>query len=233
MEQQPSLQAQSSSPALKTHQGGLTFWLDGEVLACSCPDCGSPMSIRLWLMVADCWRCGASVELTEEQEQAVRELLQRARAQGGGSPGRAAGTRPAQPAKARPMAIPVARLAIPQGRPPGSPWRDPVPRRKPSSSPPSATALIQDEWTWLRAVLGDLQAWLISAVLHMVLLILLACLLVPPRIEPPRALVLSTRIGLEDLEGAHGTRPSRIPWSSTTPEPRNRNNRPRNPSRRK
>ena len=30
------------------------------------------MSIRLWLLVADCWMCGTSIELTEEQER-VRE----------------------------------------------------------------------------------------------------------------------------------------------------------------
>ncbi|HPU07567.1 MAG TPA: hypothetical protein PLO20_13585, partial [Thermogutta sp.] len=49
------------------------IWLDGGVLACACPDCGAPMSIRLWLKLADCWRCGASVELTEEQEaEAIR-----------------------------------------------------------------------------------------------------------------------------------------------------------------
>ena len=38
----------------------VAIWIDGDVLACACPDCGAPMSIRLWLMVADCWRCGTS-----------------------------------------------------------------------------------------------------------------------------------------------------------------------------
>ena len=53
-----------------------SIWLDGDVLACACPDCGAPMSIRLWLLLADCLRCGASVELTEEQQQAARRLLE-------------------------------------------------------------------------------------------------------------------------------------------------------------
>ncbi|MDZ7618248.1 MAG: hypothetical protein U1E05_14675, partial [Patescibacteria group bacterium] len=52
-----------------------TVWLDGDVLACACPDCGAPMSIRLWLMLADCFRCGATIELTEEQEQEALRLL--------------------------------------------------------------------------------------------------------------------------------------------------------------
>lgn len=51
------------------------IWLDGGVLACACPGCGAPMSIRLWLRLADCWRCGTSIELAEEQEQAAWRLL--------------------------------------------------------------------------------------------------------------------------------------------------------------
>jgi len=52
------------------------MWLDGEVLACACPQCQAPMSVRLWLMVADCWRCGTSIELTAEQEQMALRLLE-------------------------------------------------------------------------------------------------------------------------------------------------------------
>jgi len=55
--------------------GEAGIWLDGDVLACACPECGAPMSIRLWLMVADCFRCGTSIELTEEQEQEALRLL--------------------------------------------------------------------------------------------------------------------------------------------------------------
>ena len=51
------------------------IWLDGESIFCACPDCRAPMSIRFWLMVADCWRCGASIELSEEQEREVQRLL--------------------------------------------------------------------------------------------------------------------------------------------------------------
>jgi hypothetical protein len=51
------------------------FWLDGDAIFCACPDCGAPMSVRLWLMLAECWRCGASIELSEEQERLVERLL--------------------------------------------------------------------------------------------------------------------------------------------------------------
>src|SRR5690606_35362237 len=37
--------------------------LDAETDACACPECGMPMSIRLWLRMADCLRCGTSIAL--------------------------------------------------------------------------------------------------------------------------------------------------------------------------
>ena len=64
-----------ATPGKGVVMGQAGIWLDGDVLACACPDCGAPMSIRLWLMIADCFRCGASVELSEEQEQEALRLL--------------------------------------------------------------------------------------------------------------------------------------------------------------
>lgn len=52
------------------------LWLNGGVLMCACPDCRAPMSIRFWLMIADCWQCGTSIELTEEQEREAKRLLE-------------------------------------------------------------------------------------------------------------------------------------------------------------
>ena len=31
------------------------FWLEGESIMCACPDCSALISIRHWLMIADCW----------------------------------------------------------------------------------------------------------------------------------------------------------------------------------
>ena len=64
----------ASAPPV-TRDDNLEFWLDGEALICRCPDCSAPMSVRLWLMLADCWRCGASIELDQEQEKRVRQLI--------------------------------------------------------------------------------------------------------------------------------------------------------------
>lgn len=51
------------------------FWLDGETILCGCPDCRAPMSVRLWLMTADCWRCGLSIDLSEAEEREIAKLL--------------------------------------------------------------------------------------------------------------------------------------------------------------
>jgi hypothetical protein len=90
-----------ASPALATVAPGdanagqaasKMFWLEGDALMCACPDCRAPMSVRLWLMVADCWRCRTSIELTEEQErEALRLLKQREAAQRPAPPGLGAG----------------------------------------------------------------------------------------------------------------------------------------------
>lgn len=65
-----------SNSSRASHQSReATFWLNGGVLACACPACGAPMTVRLWLMMADCWRCNASLELTEEQEREALELI--------------------------------------------------------------------------------------------------------------------------------------------------------------
>lgn len=69
----PSQSASSEPNAAKVSQ----VWLDGDVLSCACPECGAPMTIRLWLRLAECRLCGTQVELTEEQERAAHELIER------------------------------------------------------------------------------------------------------------------------------------------------------------
>jgi hypothetical protein len=62
---------------------GGSLWLAGDALMCACPDCRAPMTVRTWLMVADCWNCGTSIELNEEQEREARRLLGQAGADAG------------------------------------------------------------------------------------------------------------------------------------------------------
>lgn len=50
-------------------------WVQGNSVLCLCPDCQTPISIRLWLMIADCWKCGASIELSDEQIAEIESSL--------------------------------------------------------------------------------------------------------------------------------------------------------------
>lgn len=51
------------------------FWLDGGSVFGWCPDCEAPVTIRVWLALADCWSCGANIELTYEEQLAIKNLL--------------------------------------------------------------------------------------------------------------------------------------------------------------
>ena len=43
------------------------FWFRGNSLLCACPDCAAPMTVRTWIGLADCWRCDCSMQLSQEQ----------------------------------------------------------------------------------------------------------------------------------------------------------------------
>jgi hypothetical protein len=123
----PGATGSSGSP-VRSNRG---IWLDGDVLACACPDCSAPMSIRLWLMMADCWRCGTSLELTEEQEREALRLLEEREAQKAGpksqsKPAAAPGPAPKAEQPARP-------------KPPPKPAAAPQPAA-PADVPPAAVA---------------------------------------------------------------------------------------------
>ncbi len=205
--------------------GGL--WLQGDVIMCGCPDCHAPMSVRLWLMIADCWNCGASIELTEEQEREAQRLYQQqqrearqrestrrpqpkpSRAAAGAAPssktaasqktkprpqkenpadrgrrGRPAGapaTREAQRDKSDPQKQPQRKKTRSKTTPPPPPGA----RRK-SQAPRRRKADLTRRYgrrskkhpllLWLRGLLKNTPAWLLSSVIHLVVLTILALL---------------------------------------------------------
>jgi hypothetical protein len=109
------------------------FWLDGGVLMCSCPECMAPMTVRLWLMVADCWNCGISIELSEEQIRDAERLMSRQASEL---------SRPTPPAPAAPTET---RRPAPQPAPQPSPSRrpatpQPAPSKPAAPQPPIARA---------------------------------------------------------------------------------------------
>ena len=200
-----------------------TIWLSGDVLLCACPDCQSPMAIRAWLMTADCWKCGTSVDLSIEQEQEVERLLalqEKATAEppkpsGPPEPNRkpaAATTAPPalpipkpQPARQSPPPEPKAR---PQEKPeaePLAPKRDPRQRATPPPAPNTGPAVPPpppyDQTGSLQAaqlrssnLWQDLLAWLISLVFHLLLMIILGLWTFSDEEFQPK-LVLSVSVG--------------------------------------
>lgn len=122
--------AADRTPSTESRPADDEFWLDGDTLLCRCPDCRAPMSIRLMLLMADCWQCGTSIELSEEQELEIAKLMARA-----APPGRDANVPPA--AKTAPAANPerpVAPIAD-RSRPVAEPDRT---RRGREPNPPGA-----------------------------------------------------------------------------------------------
>jgi hypothetical protein len=208
--------------------GGI--WLDGGVLACACPECRAPMSIRLWLMVADCFRCGTSIELTEEQEkEALRLLRKHEEAKRAESREAAAAISPTvlrqpprrpppQPRVAPPAAQPEASASPPESlsRPAGAAatataaLRAGQPCRTPASQVPrGARAHVRNLYekgelaVCLHRWLKDLPAWLVSLVVHLIALLLLSLCYGTPADKAP-AITLSTSVSMDDLEGQQG-----------------------------
>ena len=165
------------------------IWLDGGVLSCACPECGAPMSIRLWLMVADCWQCGTSIELSYEQEQEALRLLRRDEQRRQDQTAEAA--QAIKPSALRPPAaknISAAATAT-EKRTSVPPRERPHPNRYQKPFHPHGYK--------------EMPAWLISMIFHMVLFMLLALWIVD---KPAGSLeiFLSTSVSYQDLDGAEG-----------------------------
>ena len=210
----PDAVAQAASRAIGS------IWLNGDVLLCVCPDCRAPMSVRLWLMIADCWRCGTSIELSEEQEREARRLLERREmAQRTAAPATTAAA-PTQQLRSTPS-VPR-RTPLTGPTPPDPPARSTktAPRGAPSTNgesvrrkrrPASANPVgvrarirkmsrLGAARLWLGQLLKDMPAWLVSGVFHLVLLMLLALLNREPEPED-RTITISTSVGRHAVGG--------------------------------
>lgn len=201
-------------------------WLDGEVLACVCPDCGGPMSVRLWLMTADCWSCGTSIELTEEDVHSLRVGPRNPPAE----PKRAVtdqrvldrtGTPPLhEPGKSGLFLppVPAERKAVRSKHWVEPPAVDEHPAEKPPllvAIPPLAAAGKSKSWpdasaptgpkrlprqaSWLDW-LSTLPAWLLSMLLHLLAMIVLGLLTM--EYDDDQFITLAVTIGAQDEEGA-------------------------------
>ncbi len=182
----PPLSMQMSTPATDK-----SVWLDGDAVMCTCPECHAPMSIRLWLMIADCWRCGTSVELTEEQEREVIRLLQQ--------------KTQSQHAVSRSLPEPAPRILIPIPQPsPPSVAAPPVQSPPRVAAPPVAKSQPQakHDRRWQAAdLVRFMPAWLISLIFHLVVLTLLGLFKVSGERNSGPFITLSTVVSRTVLEG--------------------------------
>lgn len=168
---------QTASHCIETESG--RFWVQGDNVLCSCPDCAAPMTVRVWLGLADCWRCGCSLELTRDQMAAVQQLV-------------------SQPTRAPlPVAPPVAEMVSPAFEEPRvepQPATDYTERELERLTGGSATARV------LRRAFTMTPAWLISFLVHLILILILA-LIVFNQTDMIPSIVLSSFVGPEKTEG--------------------------------
>ncbi|MGI9516612.1 MAG: prenyltransferase/squalene oxidase repeat-containing protein [Pirellulaceae bacterium] len=161
-----------SSHVIDTPDGPV--WLSGNVVMCCCPECEAPVSVRLWLMLADCWNCQTAIELGYEQQLAAMELAERVSpAQTATPPRSVAG--PATATDDDEAAIEsIEEIEITDSR----------------------ERLVDI----LRKSVGMMPAWLVSLLVHVVLLLILALILLPQSTEFD-TITVSTAVAPEDIEG--------------------------------
>ena len=233
-----------------------SVWLEGDVLMIACPDCHAPMAVRIWLMAADCWNCGISVELSEEQEREAQRLLaereqqQRQKEAAAGAAARRAQP-PAQaapqsdPSPRRPPPPPPARPAAPSARPPVKSQSSALEESSPSAPASAATATMApppaavgnraapaaaaarqslagrtpaaarpsrlqaqmrkkvkagSTKVWLSERLKETPAWLLSMIIHLIMLTLLSLLTFEEEVEGP-FITISSAVSREVKQG--------------------------------
>lgn len=226
------------------------LWFAGDALMCACPDCAAPMTVRTFLMVADCWNCATSIELDETLEREARRMLAdraakssegtpaAALAQHGGSASRPtspttrtphdsdhqrsrpaaaaaappASSSPSLPARERPTPRNEGQTSSPRPPEKTTPLRRSPPSRSPSNRKRTPASVAETRRrirrltaasivsAWLSGLLSMTPAWLISAVLHCVVLAILALIAVPDEDRSPH-IILSTQRSTEREAG--------------------------------
>lgn len=172
--------AQTRRHVIHTSRG--KFWISGNSILCSCPDCDAPMTVRTWLRLADCWRCNASIQLTRQELDLIDELM-------------AQSTEP-EPESSNGVES-AAPIAAPQFE-----FDDQL------VEPPRESALEElDRLTrrstvarLLRSGFNSIPAWLMSLLLHLLLILLLALFVFRSSSMPP-TITLSTFVSPDNRLG--------------------------------
>jgi len=157
-----------------------SIWLDGESLMCACPDCLAPVTIRHWLMVADCWNCQTAVLLSAEQEEAVKQLMKKT-----------SGSEPQvlrKQSKATSTDLPYYPAALPSE----------------AASRLRTMLVYEDNLHWARRAFNQTPAWIVSLLAHILVLILMG-LFYGTDTDDGEYITLSVVVGDADREGGNIT----------------------------
>ena len=181
-----------------------TVWLDGQVLMCACPECLAPLSIRFWLMTADCWRCQSSVVLSEQQEQQARQLLKTKYTTDENAVVGSRSQNDLQQVRKRAVGDRERRQPVELQDDEFSNHRQEYTvagqERKSVVQGRSVALHSGFQSRNLRNWLSDLPAWLISALIHLALLTLLALWMIEQNSDF-ETIVLSTEVSRHRIEG--------------------------------
>jgi hypothetical protein len=195
------------------------------------------MSVRLWLMLAECWNCGTVIELSDELLREVERVLETPKAVmppppvlAAVAPTRAPSAATVDVANVSPAILPPAPpplkrprapqpapqpTAKPERAPPNSPATEkraasetvvpppvptpppppppaPVARPTPPRSAPRPVEPEEDSLDILKALFYDMPAWLLSFILHIVLMMLLALMQYQDKDEGPWVMLTAT-----------------------------------------
>ena len=188
--------------------------LEGDVLSCSCPECGSPMSVRLWLRLADCHGCGVSIEMTEEMEREARRNLEKlprapkplvdrnretkaaAAVTPSVTPSVTAPTVPApSPTRTKAPQAPAAKKTPPVPTPKKAPVPAPPKPKRARRDAPVQVTVRRRQNEWLRI----LPACLISMMFHTIMLVLLGLWMIKDDDSGEKPMNLQVAVGKGDM----------------------------------
>lgn len=170
---------QTASHCIQTADG--KFWVQGDNVLCSCPDCLAPMSVRVWLGLADCWRCDCSMELSKEQLASIQDLIE-------------------EPTTRGPLPIAPPTAPAPQN---DFAFDEPGYVAPPAYSDESELEKLtrgSAAARLLRRTFTMTPAWLISFLVHLILILILA-LIVFNQADMLPSIVLSSFVGPERSSG--------------------------------
>ncbi len=162
------------------------IWLAGSALLCSCPDCNAPMTIRVWLGLADCWRCQTSISLTEEQIHAVNKLAKK--------------TIPKRSSASLPVPMPVRQTVGLSTKVTQQP-RESTSVAHWSEDELESLSRTSSIANFVRNGFVGTPAWLVSLILHVIVILILGLIVFRDQPPPQPTITLSTSLSSDERLG--------------------------------